>query len=52
MAAYIAGGLLARIEQVCASGFPGNAPNAAAQTGWIKIYVGTTAYVVPYWAAA
>ncbi len=29
-----------------------NAPAAAAQVGWIKIYVGTTAYVVPYWAAA
>jgi hypothetical protein len=25
---------------------------AAAQVGWIKIYVGTTAYAVPYWAAA
>lgn len=25
---------------------------AAAQAGWMKIYVGTTAYVVPYWAAA
>lgn len=25
---------------------------AAAQVGWIKFYVGTTAYAVPYWAAA
>ena len=25
---------------------------AAAQVGWIKVYVGTTAYAVPYWAAS
>jgi hypothetical protein len=29
-----------------------NAPAATAQSGWWKIYVGTTAMVVPYWAAA
>jgi len=29
-----------------------NAPAAAAQTGWLKIYIGTTAYAVPYWPAS
>lgn len=29
-----------------------NAPAAAGQVGWAKIYIGTTAYVIPYWAAA
>lgn len=24
---------------------------AGSQTGWIKIYVGTTAQYIPYWAA-
>jgi hypothetical protein len=30
----------------------GKAPAAAARSGWLKIYVGTTAVCVPYWAAA
>lgn len=29
-----------------------NAPNATAQIGWLKVWVGTSAYVVPYWDAA
>ena len=29
-----------------------NPPNAVAQQGWLKVYVGTTAYVLPYWNAA
>jgi hypothetical protein len=40
---------------VSAGGTPatlGNAPAAAGAAVWIKIYVGTTAYAVPCWAAA
>jgi hypothetical protein len=29
---------------------PGSA--AAAQQGWMKLYIGATTYVIPYWAAA
>jgi hypothetical protein len=30
----------------------GKAPAAAGRSGWLKIYVGTTAVCVPYWPAA